>query len=480
MAQETELKLAVDPADVERFAAALGRAPEQTLIFATRYFDTPDGTLAKAGISLRIRSESGNSIQTVKQSKNENAGLLSRGEWERPVYSDGPALDGDDPASALLAGDASALEERFTLAITRQLWRIAHEGSAIELVLDQGSITAGAVQAPVCEIEAELISGEVIALFSFARQLSKQVPLHLGLWSKAQAGERLRAGLAASPAKGGKFVLTPKLSPQEALAEALSAGVRHFRLNEDVLLTGHDATAIHQARVAIRRLRAALALFRPLLKPSARRGLNDRLRALGQALGPVRERDVLIAELPANVRRAARKARDEAYASARRRLDSRDVRRLPLELLALAHDPNALRGAVAGQPVGACVATGLDRIETLLRKESGSLADMAAEQRHSLRKRVKALRYALDMAGASSAAGGAKRDRRRALDLLAVVQESLGTLNDVHERPALLAQLGLPPQSVPPLDETALLTQAQAALDECLLMLPLWDASRTE
>lgn len=480
MAQETELKLVIDPADAHRLPAMLGRAPERTMQFATRYFDTADGALASAGISLRIREAGGTRTQTVKQSAPESAGLLRRGEWERSVDGEVPLLDGDDPASALLASRAVALETRFTLAITRQLWRIEQDGSLIELVLDEGSVTAGESHVAVCEIEAELLTGKTAALFDLVGRIGASAPVRLGLWSKAQTGERLRAGLSARSAKAGKAPLAPVLVPLEALEAALAAGVRHYRMNEDVLLAGHDANAVHQARVAIRRLRATLALFAPLIRPAVRRALNQRLRLLGQALGPVRERDVLLAGLPAPARRAARKARDADFAQVRALLDRPEVRALPLDLLALAHMPGSTRKAGRRMSLNACLGAGLARLEKRLMREAGPLAAMPSEQRHTLRKRAKALRYALEIAAGPIDAAGGRAARRQAVDHLAAMQEALGTLNDSHERPALLARLGLPDQALPQVDEAPLLAQAQAALDALPGLLPLLPSSARE
>lgn len=54
-----------------------------------------------------------------------------------------------------------------------------------------------------------------------------------------------------------------------------------------------DAEAVHQLRIAIRRLRALIDVFSPWLKPRWHHRLNGELRWLGQSMGPTRDTDVL-------------------------------------------------------------------------------------------------------------------------------------------------------------------------------------------
>lgn len=61
-----------------------------------------------------------------------------------------------------------------------------------------------------------------------------------------------------------------------------------------------DAEAIHQLRIATRRLRALIDVFSPWLKPRWHRRLKGELRWLGQSMGPTRDADVLVSTtLPA-------------------------------------------------------------------------------------------------------------------------------------------------------------------------------------
>src|SRR5690242_12387331 len=94
---------------------------------------------------------------------------------------------------------------------------------------------------------------------------------------------------------------------QQSAARPLQEYLRHRRaaivVNEPGVRAG-DAGAIHDMRVATRRLRSTLRTYRGVL-PDPRRteGLRDELRWLGDALGAVRDGDVLGEKLAAAVAR---------------------------------------------------------------------------------------------------------------------------------------------------------------------------------
>jgi CHAD domain-containing protein len=82
------------------------------------------------------------------------------------------------------------------------------------------------------------------------------------------------------------------------------------KLHEHVpaALERFDAEAVHDARVATRRLKAALDLMSPVLSKSHAKPLADGLKRLRRRLGPLRDADVMLdhlAELPGDGKHAA-------------------------------------------------------------------------------------------------------------------------------------------------------------------------------
>src|SRR3712207_8832261 len=92
--QEVELKLEVAPSELKRVLAhpllkeRSNGAAAQTL--HSTYFDTPDHALQQAGISLRVRRNGDQRIQTIKAARSPDGIALARDEWEHEVDGDSP------------------------------------------------------------------------------------------------------------------------------------------------------------------------------------------------------------------------------------------------------------------------------------------------------------------------------------------------------------------------------------------------------
>lgn len=82
------------------------------------------------------------------------------------------------------------------------------------------------------------------------------------------------------------------------LRRLVASQTARIRSEEALVRRGEDPEGVHRMRVATRRLRAALSAFRPVLVAGPERRLGAALRRLADALGPVRDLDVLLGELP--------------------------------------------------------------------------------------------------------------------------------------------------------------------------------------
>jgi CHAD domain-containing protein len=79
----------------------------------------------------------------------------------------------------------------------------------------------------------------------------------------------------------------------EAVRAVLADGLKRLQANEAGVRAG-DVEAVHQMRVAVRRLRSDLRTFRPLLQSDWANELSSVLRPLASSLGAVRDLDVLV------------------------------------------------------------------------------------------------------------------------------------------------------------------------------------------
>ncbi len=449
MPQEVELKLALDSAAADAFArSALLDGPPSARTMQAVYFDTPDFALSRAGVSLRIRQSGDTRTQTIKIADANAAGLFARSEWEIEVPDMTPVVDDRTPIPALLGDEAGTVAPVFTVAVERLTWMIDRGEASIELVLDRGYVAEGDRQAPICELELELKRGEPIALFALGRTLAAHFPVRLGVVTKSERGyDLLRAVSRAFKAE--RVTLSRTASAADAFRAVAGSCIRQYRLNETVLLRHADAEALHQARVALRRLRSAFSIFTPLLDGEEVPHFESELHWLGSVLGDARDLDVLRAKAkPGGVLfEGLARARDAAYAAVDTALRSDRVRGLMLDLTewltcgAWCTAP-ATRDA-RDAPARHFATQTLHALRRRVDKRGRSLPTLADEDRHKVRKTAKRLRYGAEFFG--SLFPGKKRTRRYAkfVGSLEKLQDRLGALNDRATAPMVLDRLGL-------------------------------------
>jgi inorganic triphosphatase YgiF len=145
----------------------------------------------------------------------------------------------------------------------------------IEASIDQGAIEANGEKLGVNELELELKSGDRSALFDLARAFVSQAPLHPSIISKAERGHLLAGGAWGRAAKSSKPRLAKDMTCRGAFQEICQTCLHDFHVNLPGLEKSDNVEALHQGRIAMRRLRAAMALFKPycISKTSRRTGV---------------------------------------------------------------------------------------------------------------------------------------------------------------------------------------------------------------
>ena len=453
--REIELKLGVEQGCSEGLLRhpLLDEGPDKIAEQVSIYYDTPDQALRSAGFSLRVREAGGRYVQTVKQSAGTSAGLFDRPEWEQETPSFEPDLKA---AAATPLGPLLGKKERKRLAALirvearRSTWNIEHSGSLVELTLDEGTVAGGDASQPIVELELELKQGEPAALFALARDLADAAPLRLGVLTKAERGYRLSDGSAGKAVKSEPIELRPDMTAGEGFAAIAFACLRQFRLNEPLVAEARDPSALHQARVAMRRLRSAFSLFRPVIADDGYEYLREEVRWFTNQLGDARNLDVLLkrfdktGKAPAGKRlkKTLLEEREAAYGQVLSALGSERLRRLLLDLSAWI-ETGAWRSdnAFAQLPLPEFANRQLDKRWRKVRKGGRRLADLDPETRHRLRIEVKKLRYAIEFLASLASGENARATQKRFVSALADMQEELGELNDVETARALLANM---------------------------------------
>jgi inorganic triphosphatase YgiF len=475
MGEEVELKLEVAAGSAGQLFSVEGLGgPWASQRQVSVYFDGPDREVRSLGCTLRVREGGGRFVQTVK-SVEGGAGLFQRGEWEYEIA--GPEPDRDRLTHTPLARLGPAkLAPIVRSEVTRRSRRLPGDGALIEIVLDEGKMRAGERELPVCEIELELIEGDPAAMFALARRIAARVPVRLGVMSKAERGFALADGRLGKIAKAEPVPLNEEMIAADGFAAILAACVRHFRLNEPLVTERRLPEALHQCRVAMRRLRSALTLFRTAVGDPEFARLREELRWFTGELGDARNLDVFLGrELAAKERKAIEARRQAAYDRVAAAMDSQPVRTLMLDLVAWSRLGEWRGHADAQRALEPYVSHRIDRLWRRI-GHARDIEDMDDEQRHRLRIEVKKLRYALEFTEALYAR---ERDaQRRFARAIETLQEALGDLNDVVVARTLVASDAWPiaPNRAGE-RELALLRDAEDALHHLRRIGPYWRGS---
>lgn len=319
---EQELKLHVPAAARPAIERELKKQRDVSQVrLHALYFDTADRELARARIALRLRQEGRDWIQTLKA---PGADAITRKEVNhaRP----GPVLDlsvyAGTEFEAALSQIKGELTLRYETDVLRTLRKIRTRQGVVELAYDIGMLRAGALELPISEVEFELVSGQVAALFTLGRTWLQRHSLVLDARSKSERGDALatlaqvlspadpaplpdaddRARAIAqfwAPRGADGITLKPEMTPGQALAavtaECLDQIIRNTAVMAEVDTLGvfdaGKAEHVHQLRVGVRRLRSAWRLFEGLatLPPEV---LQEDIKVHFSAFGANRDQDV--------------------------------------------------------------------------------------------------------------------------------------------------------------------------------------------
>jgi inorganic triphosphatase YgiF len=442
MAREQELKLEIDPAAAEKLRSfSPFDVPPQIERQISVYFDTRKGKLRRQGWVLRVRQHDEGWTQTIKRISSA-AGLFDREEWEAAVQALQPDLQAihETPLKELVGPRQLAhLVPLFRTDVERRSWLFERGEAQIEASYDEGSIEVGERTEPIHELELELKRGETSALFAVARQIARRLPVKLGVTTKSERGFALAGKQKALSTKAPSVEIDPQASVAEGFTSIVTACLKHFRLNEPFLIRDRDAEAMHQLRVAIRRLRTALWLFRPAVKDKEQGAINDKLRRLTRELGVARNIDVILLSMTAGdpARAHLEHERERLYARILKMFDARRFRLFLLELLAWTEIGEWRQGKKAGMQLSRFAAKRLDKLWQEITERGSKLRALSVEERHQLRIDAKKMRYALEfLGGIGSMASDGRRDFIVAAE---GIQDSLGHLNDLATRRAMLS-----------------------------------------
>lgn len=434
-----ELFVRLDPAHLPRLrsqailkSCRLGRG--KTSLEHGVVFDSADFALQRRGITVTIVRQGSRFVEIVQ-----------RGD-AAPSHQEVASQHTPPPLPEL---PSAALQPVFSYRLNRNVAPLGGNLWRAEMTIDQVEIETGDRRENYCRIGFRLIEGKGAPLAALLQALADRVTLRLTAdqrWSVAfdllrdRPPAPVKAKLAALPAEAGNGA---------ALRAIARAGLAHLLANNDCLVASGDAEAIHQMRVALRRLRSAMSLFKGMLNDPQSQSLRAELRWMQQLLGAARDGDVLLAEILQPLDQLYQFT--PGYAGLRRHIEQMregDREAMLAELMAPRFGQSLLRLAcwleqvghghpMADEPVRTLALATLGRRYRRVRKQMAQFNTLDETGRHACRIQIKKLRYTIDFFG------GLLSDRRagRFVAQLAAVQDSLGRLNDIATARKLLLQI---------------------------------------
>ena len=223
--KELELKLLIDEAIAGEIwtraqAANLTEVRPRARQVKSTYVDTPDHSLRDAGISLRLRRDGRQNLQTVKMKASLHGGLSNVTELETTLPTaqlDLGAIPDEqvrDRITDLVKG--AAIKPACTTVVKRVEGEVAHSsGTRAKLAVDAAEITAGTHSATFHELELEHIDGSPAGLFDIAKQLLPEGGVTFSSLSKAERGYLLAETGQIEPEPQPRYAKVVKLSKSQ-------------------------------------------------------------------------------------------------------------------------------------------------------------------------------------------------------------------------------------------------------------------------
>ena len=463
MAQEIEVKLEAPIMAARQLLEAawlkrLETAPPKRDHLVSVYYDTAACALREQGLSLRVRHIGKRRIQTVKAGPPGTCGPFCRQEWENEIDGNRPDLDGAaDSALGHFPRKTlkRALRPVFATDITRAAIPVRCAGSEIEIAIDRGEVRTRRRQRPISEIELELKQGDPAQLVKLARRIARATGAGYGIASKAERGYELSRGDRPRAIGAREILLNSDMTAAEAFTTIALSCLHHFAGNRAAVEAG-ASEGVHQMRVGLRRLRAAISFFKDLLQDAESRRIKRDLGWLLGELGPARDLDVLISERVEPLQRERadgaelailktdlKHRRRSGFERAKEAVESARYRQIVLEVAlwatggAWCASTEPLTAGRRDRRVADFVAEEFARRHGKIRKKLKKIEKLDPRARHKLRIAAKKLRYADEFFAGLYDRGGPKRRLKSHGKALKELQSALGKLNDMQVHDAM-------------------------------------------
>jgi CHAD domain-containing protein len=451
---EVELKFDVEAGIVAPDLRALpgvvsARTPETFTLDAT-YFDTDNLDLAGNRITMRRRTGGHDSGWHLKRPTD-----IPGARKELRIGFDEAPADGDIPDALMLPVLALTRHRSLipvaVISTTRTITTLLGVDDVELAEFAEDHVTArsllpgGDIQ-QWSEWEFELLAGGTPRLLKAAHKHLRAAGAH-----EPSSASKLARAIGSTPVHS-----EPRLGKRPTALELVVTDLaihRNALIAYDPEVRVDASDAVHQMRVATRRIRSILSGFPTVLDPDRTGHLNDELQLLARILGEARDSEVQL-EIDTNLLRGLEPSEtlaaaltdtesaihDRAIRAAHAAMNSQRYFTLLDDIDALITDPPA--GPDADIPASSAVGAAITKNRKKIRKAQAELASLTEgshewqEQLHVIRKRAKKLRYATD--------AGEPLQIKKYQKVAAVakkIQSALGDYNDTRINRARLSEI---------------------------------------
>jgi len=291
---ETERKYEVDEAvavpDLTGLAGVAAVQEPVELELDATYFDTSDFRLVAAGCTLRRRTGGTDQGWHLKVARPDG----DRDETHQPLGRAKVKVPGPLASLVRVHVRDRPLRPVARVSTRRILRRLVDEEGRVLAELCDDHVTAqqlGDQHAATYwrEWEIELVDGDGKLLNAVGKRLRK-----VGAHDAPGPSKLIRAlgdrAAASDTADGGDLSVDSPAA--DVVLAYLREQVRELQAR-DPLVRRDEYDSVHKMRVAARRLRSALATYRPLLDREITEPLRDELKWLGTVLGEARDAEVM-------------------------------------------------------------------------------------------------------------------------------------------------------------------------------------------
>ena len=445
--QEIEFKFQVPVKKRKALQKTFTLLKAEPIHLAAQYFDTVDQTLAKHCIEIRRRLENDAWKQTFKAVNSAKA--LSRFELEFDIsLPETTTLDLDNyeayPAAykklkRALGLPLPTLELLFETKIQRL--RVLQDvgNSTVEIALDIGKIFKEQSSVDIFEIEFELKQGSIEDLIAFIRPWIQKYKLSLDTHSKSDYGLLAVRQKSCFPAQYQTLLVLNKTSSEaETLQSIVANCLQHLLPNaSSIARQQYSSEHVHQARVAIRRLRTALKSF-AAWSEDIQPHWKKELTTIFQALGGTRDIDALNEDLLPQLIEAGYPLDHlapsiDAISDVCALFQRAETTQLWLELILFTEQeldsPSKAKLKKHALKV-------IHALHDKICAHAEHFSQLEDEEKHRIRKQLKQLRYSIEFVTSLLDAKALKTYLKK----LKAVQESLGHYNDLVVAEALFQQ----------------------------------------